>query len=868
LTTSDGDAYDPGQSLPEANLLEPGSQVGPYEVVALLGTGGMGEVFVGYDPRLARRVALKTLPDSLSSSAERVARLHTEARALAALSHAHIAALFGLEEAADRRPVLVMELVDGPSLADRLVGGALPLAEALGVASQIARAIEAAHEKGVLHRDLKPANIRFAASGEVKLLDFGLAKLLGDAGGPLDSSARTDTAEGTGTSGVLGTGPYMSPEQARGEALDRRTDVWSFGCVLFEMIAGRRAFPGRTRADAIAAILERPPDWSALPAAAPSPLRQLLALCLEKDRDRRLRDVGDARLQIEALSQEVPGGMGTGVRRMRSRVASLVAGGLLLLAAGAALHLWIAPHVTPTPPVYRQIAYGRGTVTAARFSGDGQTIAYSAAWEGGPPAVYTHRLDAADAPPRKMVDGRLVAMAGGEMAVLSSDGTLARVPLAGGPPREIANGIAAADWGGDDDFVAVRWAEGSAQLEWPLGRVIYRAAGASGLFEPRLSREQDSVAFLEAKQLPFLASVVQIDRSGSALPLGSTGLLARGIAWSPDGREIWFNGGGHEWAGDVRAVAPGAGERIVARAPGSLRLFDTHPTGAMLAARESYHAEAWGQLAGDTAPHNLTWSQETWVPAIGRDGRSFLIQHMSSLDGTTYLAQVGKEPIRLGAGAATDLSPDGAWAVHVMSDSHVILVPCGAGEPRRVSTAGLREVHTVKFLPDGRGLLLQASEGQGRLRLFVQDSPDAVRRAVTPEGVAGIEMASGSVTPDGQWVVGRDYSTGESALYPLAGGSPRSIPGLLRNEKAVQWQQDGHHLFVQEERRRVGSGRSFSIVRLDTRTAARQPWLRFDLPDPAGVTFFAALRITPDGRYWTASYFRTLSDLYLVQGVR
>ena len=848
-------------------MLPPGSHVGPYEVLAPIGAGGMGEVHLGWDPRLGRRVALKTLPDSLSASPTRVARLHTEARALAALNHAHIASLFGLEETEDGRPVLVMELVEGPSLADRLADGALPVAESLAVASSIAAALEAAHEKGVLHRDLKPSNVRFTASGEVKLLDFGLAKLLVEAGGPRASEAPTDSAEGTGTGAVLGTGPYMSPEQARGEVLDRRTDVWSFACVLFEMLAGRRAFPGRTRADALAAILERAPEWSALPPAAPPSLRQLLGLCLEKDRERRLRDLGDARLQIEVLRQAPPGA--ETARGPRPRVSPLVlaAASLLLLSAGALLHRWMAPGGTGMPPAYRQIAFGRGTVTAARFAADGQTMAYSAEWDGRPPAVYTHRLDAPDAPPRKVLDGTLVAVAGGEMAVLLPGGTLARVPLAGGPTREIAREVASADWGGDDEFVVVRWNQGRAQAEWPIGRIVYRAPGAGGLFEPRLSPNRDAVALMEAKQPPFLTSVVRVERSGQARALASTGLVARGLAWSPEGQEIWFNGGPHEWAGDVRSVSPGTSERLVARAPGSLRLFDTHRGGTMLAAREAYHAEAWGRLAGDTAPRDLTWSQETWIPAIGRDGGSYLIQHVSSLDGTTYLRRAGEEPIRLGDGQATDLSPDGAWAVHVMSDSRVTLVPLGAGEPRRVSTAGLKEVHTVKFLPDGRGLLLQASEGDGRLRLFMQDSPDARPRAVTPDGVGGVEMASGAITPDGRWVAGLDYSTGESALYPLAGGSPRKIPGLRLHELAVQWGPDGRHLFVQEAGG-YRADRSISIALLDTQTGTRQPWLRFILPDPAGVSFFGAVRMTPDGRHWTVSYFRTLSDLYLVEGVR
>ena len=845
-------------------MLQPGSMVGPYEVVAPLGAGGMGEVYLGRDSRLGRRVALKTLPDSLVRSPGRVARLHTEARALAALSHPGIATLFGLEQAADARSVIVMELVDGPSLADRLGEGALPLRHALESAVDIASALEAAHEKGVLHRDLKPSNVRFTASGQTKLLDFGLAKLLvaSDDHAP---DAPTETTDGTETAAVIGTGPYMSPEQARGERLDRRTDVWSFGCLLYEMLTARRAFPGRTRADTLAAILERTPDWSALPIGTPRALPALLALCLEKDRERRLRDIGDARLQIEAVLRGDPE-----ARPRRRRWSAAVAPALVsiaLLAAGAFLQRWLAPPIPAPPPAYRQVTFGRGTVTAARFADGGQTIAYSAAWDGGRSAVYTRRLDARDAPARKVQDGTLIAVAGGEMAVILPSGTLARIPLAGGSAREIAREIAAADWGGGEDFAIVRWAEGRAQLEWPIGRVVYRAPGVGGLFSPRLSSARNAVAMLEAAQAPFFTRVVRLDRPGRSRALSRSGLVARGLAWSPDDREIWFNGGDSHWAGEIRAVSSDDDERVVARTPGSLRLFDTQPNRRMLAARETYRAEAWGQLAGDAAPRDLTWSQETWVAAIGADGGSFLIQHTASLDGTSYLARTGAEPIRLGEGAATDLSPDGALAVHLTSDSRMTLVPCRAGEPRRVATPGLKEVHTVKFLPDGRGLLLQASEGEGGLRIYVMDSPGAPPRPVTPEGVAGLELASGPVTPDGRLVAALDYRTGGSALYPLHGGPPQPIPGLAGGEVAVQWQPDGRHLFVQE-RNDDRAGLSVSIARLDTHTGARRPWLRFDLPDPAGVSHLAAVRITPDGRHWTASYFRTLSDLYVVEGVR
>ena len=276
--------------------LAPRSRLGSYEIVSLLGRGGMGEVYRARDLNLNRDVAIKVLPDQLSHDTERLGRLRREAQVVAALSHPNIAQIYGVEDS-NGLPALVLELVEGPTLADRISAGPLPAAEALAVASQIADGLEAAHERGVIHRDLKPANIKFTANSVVKVLDFGLAKPLVGSGPGLDPSLVTIEATREGT--VSGTAAYMSPEQARGHALDRRTDVWSFGCVLFEMLSGQRAFTGATTSDTLASVLTREPAWDALPSSLSPPIARLMRRCLEKDLKRRLRDLGDARLEIE-----------------------------------------------------------------------------------------------------------------------------------------------------------------------------------------------------------------------------------------------------------------------------------------------------------------------------------------------------------------------------------------------------------------------------------------------------------------------------------------------------------------------------------------------------------------------------------------
>ncbi|HKW14238.1 MAG TPA: serine/threonine-protein kinase, partial [Candidatus Krumholzibacteria bacterium] len=292
--------------------LSPGTRLGSYEVLSHLGAGGMGEVYRARDTRLGRDVAIKTLPEEFAQDVERLSRFEREARVLASLTHSNIAAIHGVEEVEARR-YLVLEFVDGETLAQRLSRGPLPVDEAIDICRDIAAGVEAAHENGVVHRDLKPGNIIITPSGQVKVLDFGLATASGataTGSNPNLSHSPTMTHQATRAGVILGTAAYMSPEQARGRVVDRRTDIWSFGCVLFECLTGRALFEGETVSDLIARILEREPDWSALPASTPPRVRELLKKCLRKDPKERLRDIGDARLELQdthaVVSEESP----------------------------------------------------------------------------------------------------------------------------------------------------------------------------------------------------------------------------------------------------------------------------------------------------------------------------------------------------------------------------------------------------------------------------------------------------------------------------------------------------------------------------------------------------------------------------------
>jgi len=325
--------------------LTPGARLGSYEVLGPLGAGGMGEVFRAHDTKLGREVALKLLPEGLASSPELLSRLEREARTLASLHHPHVATLFAFEEH-DSRHFLVMELVPGETLAERIARGPLPLREALALFRQIAEGLEAAHEKGVVHRDLKPANIKITPDGRAKVLDFGLAKAAEPSSDSISSELPTETHAGTTPGVIVGTAAYMSPEQARGLPVDRRTDVWAFGACLYEALSGRRAFAGATLTDVLARVLEREPDWDALPMDLPPAVRLLVQRCLRKDRNERLRDVADARLQLEDSLEAARGrtpAMGderapVAARARRRLVVSTA--GLALMAAALAAVVW------------------------------------------------------------------------------------------------------------------------------------------------------------------------------------------------------------------------------------------------------------------------------------------------------------------------------------------------------------------------------------------------------------------------------------------------------------------------------------------------------------------------------------------------
>jgi Tol biopolymer transport system component len=447
--------------------LAAGARLGPYEILSALGAGGMGEVYRARDTKLNRDIALKILPDSVANDPDRVARFTREAQVLASLNHPHIGAIHGLDEA-DGTRFLVLEFVDGGTLADRILRGRLPVDEALAVALQVADALEAAHERGVVHRDLKPANIMLTADGRVKVLDFGLAKFGagggGEAGGAAQDSTQSPTLTSVNTQAgiVLGTAAYMPPEQARGRATDKRSDVWAFGCVLYEMLAGRRAFAGEDATDTLAFVLTKEPDWAALPPSLPPPIRKLLRRCLVKDRKRRLPDIGVARLDIdEALTApDSAAGMAiaddawSAVAPPRSRPLGWLAAtaGLgLVVGAVAVFAMWGQWRASSPATALRLsaelggdtsllIGQGPAAGASATLSPDGSLLAYVGQKGGAKPQIYIRRLDQLQVRPLSGTDGAGSPFFSpdGQWIAFFADNKLRKVSVAGGAAITLA----------------------------------------------------------------------------------------------------------------------------------------------------------------------------------------------------------------------------------------------------------------------------------------------------------------------------------------------------------------------------------------------------------------------------------------------
>jgi hypothetical protein len=839
-----------------------GTYIGPYEVVRLIGAGGMGEVYRAHDHRLNRAVAIKVVPAHFATDRERQQRFEHEARAAAAVSDPNIVAIYDVGTY-EGQPYLVSELLEGRDLRAILNEGPVPLRKAVDMAQQVSRGIAAAHRRGVVHRDLKPENLFATRDGHIKILDFGLAKLVEGLGTSRDGST---TAVGV----VLGTVGYMSPEQARGQAADHRSDIFSFGSVVYELLTGGRAFRGDSSVEVLSAIIkEEPPDLLGVVPTLPPALIRIVERCLQKNPDERFQSAADLRFALEDS-------LGTGSftpLAVRTTARWRWAAAAMAVAAVAAAVVVMASLRSSSQPAFEQLTFRRGTIHTARFASDGTTIVYAAAWEGKPYELFTTRPDSREARQLNMTNTGLFAVSRNDDMALALgargfgrvDGTLARAPLAGGVPRELSDDVLAADWSPDGSELAiVKSGTGADWLEYPVGKKIYDPAPGH-ITHIRIDPSGNAIAaIVHPVSGDTAGDVVVVDRNGSARTLSSGWNSVLGIGWSPDGNEVWFTATRTGSAQALHAVSLDGRERLLLSAPATLTLHDVAPDGRALISRDSWGAGVIAATVDTARERDLSWLDGTTAWDISDDGKALVLEEAWEGGGTArsiFLRPTdGAAAVQLGDGVPLALSHDRQWVISTpVASDRLILLPTGTGQSRTLPPGNVVSYFpAARWLPGDRAVLFSGSPAGGGQRVYLQSIDSGDPRPVTAAG----EYGRLAIFPDGRRFVTRGTER-RLRVFSLADGSSTAIAGAQPRDLPIVVSQDGTWLYVQAE-----NDAAAQIARVHLRSGVREAVRTLVPADPAGITTILRVVMTPDAKASAYTYVRALSSLYLVEGLR
>jgi len=897
--------------------------LGPYKIIAAIGEGGMGEVYRARDTRIGRDVAVKVLSSITAKDGDMIARFEQEARASGMLNHPNLLTIFDVGTF-NGAPYIISELLEGETLRDRLNASALPPRRAVDYALQMAQGLTAAHEKGIVHRDLKPENIFITKEGRVKIFDFGIAKLNPHTTAETPAFKMAATEAGM----VLGTVGYMSPEQVRGEPVDQRSDIFSFGTILYEMISGSRAFKRDTSIETLTAILrEEPDDLAMTNPSVPPALDRVIRRCLEKNRDVRFQTARDLAFHLETISinpthtpaappripigetsalpaQSIgmtgnrstssPATQGTSARPAVARPATAavpirtkasqqpvkkrtISPALLWLFFVVALAgagwggytLARRQFGSEKIPEFQRITFRRGEVRTARFTPEGNGVVYSAAWEGRPTEVFLTYRQSPESRSIGLVDAEISAISRtSEIAVvlrrdrMSGLGTLARIPLAGGTPREVSENVLQADWSRDGkDLAVIRVVNGKHRIEYPIGRVRYETAHF--IRDLRISPNGAEIAFIEPQAGANDISLVGATGPPVTLARGwNRG--ARGLAWSADGKEIWFTGTDTGAPPALHAVNRDGDIRLIQRVTGALVLQDISRNGDVLMAHNSWRATINFQPPGETAERDVSWLDWTMLNDLSADGQKILMSETregGGASGGVFLRRNDNNaPIRLGDGFGDALSPDGRWVLAHQGGSKLVLLPTASGEAREIKVTGAFDQGAAWF-PDGRRVVLAGVLPNEGYRLHILDTDTGETTPLSPEGNWGDALRPFVISPDGRWVAGMD-SNKRVTLYPVTGEAPVEVPAAEPGEIPIQWSADNSLLVYRS------TSVPARVYKIALSTGTRELWREFFPSDPAGVYKLAPIFTTRDGSGYAYNSLRTLSDLYIVQNVK